>query len=336
MSARRIPRTYREERESSSSPPRRSGATTTGPRLATRARTGLLRHAQTLIYALGQLSQRPLAMAMTVAVIGISLALPTALSALLENARGVLPTLEGVAQVSLFLKHGVAEADARHLGQRLVTRPDVAGVDYISPQQALAEFRRHSGLGQALDVLHENPLPWVLVLRPRSGGHADALVNELSALPEVDAAQVDAQWVARLHALVVVGQRAVTVLGALLATGVLLVVGNTIRLTVEARRDEIIIMKLLGATDTFIRRPFLYTGFWYGLLGGVAALLLAAAALLALRGPVGELASLYQSDLTLSGVGIGTALLVLVGSALLGLLGSVLAVGRHLDAIEPA
>jgi len=299
----------------------------------------LLRHAQTLIYALGQMSRRPFSTLMTVAVIGIALAMPAGLHVLLKNVQTVLSGWDGAAQVSLFLHKKTSEQAALALADELRARPEVATVDYISAEQAMNEFRRLSGFGDALSALEENPLPPVLVVHPvltrQDPVSLEALVAQLRQQATVELAQLDMQWVKRLYGLMEIGRRGVWVLASLLALAVLLVVGNTIRLAIQNRRDEIVITKLIGGTDAFIRRPFLYTGFWYGLLGGVIAFALVQASLWVLAAPVDNLAGLYNSSFRLGGMDWPTVGALLSGGLLLGLLGSWLAVGRHLRAIEP-
>jgi cell division transport system permease protein len=218
-------------------------------------------------------------------------------------------------------------------------RDSVDAVRLISAEQAMAEFRASSGFGGALDKLERNPLPPVLVVTPaanaRAPQQAAALLAELEALPEVDLAQLDMEWLQRLQAIMNIARRGVTAIAILLGLAVLLIVGNTIRLDIQNRREEIEVIKLVGATDGFVRRPFLYGGIWYGLLGGVLAWLLVHGALLLINRPAEQLALLYGADHRLLGPGLqGTLLLLGVGAAL-GLLGSWLAVGRHLSAIEP-
>lgn len=323
----------------------RAGGVTEGASVAKRGALALLnawfiRHLQTFFYALGQLSRRPFSTLMTSAVIGIALALPAGLNVLLNNAQQVTAGWDGATQISLFLKTSVSETQAQSLAQQLRAMPQIGSVRYISRTQALAEFKKLSGFGDALSMLEDNPLPSVLVVFPTLDEHegaaaVQALLDQLRARPEVDMAQLDMQWVKRIYAMMAIISRGVWVLASLLALAVLLVVGNTIRLAIQSRRDEIVIIKLIGGTDAFIRRPFLYSGFWYGLFGGVLALLLIQGALLALAGPVANLAGLYNSSFRLSGLGLLHVGALLGGGALLGLAGSWLAVGRHLREIEP-
>jgi cell division transport system permease protein len=154
-------------------------------------------------------------------------------------------------------------------------------------------------------------------------------------LPQIDQAVLDLEWVQRLYSMMALGKRLVIALAALLALGVLLVVGNTIRLAIESRRDEIVIVKLVGGTNAFVRRPFLYTGLWYGLGGGILAWLIIGFGLFWLSSPVAELAGLYRSQFELQGLGIGDSLMMWLCGGLLGLAGAWLAVSRHLGAIEP-
>ena len=306
----------------------------------TTLRVYLLRHLQVFFYSLGVLSRSPFATLMTTAVIGIALALPSGLHVVLQNAQQLSGGWDGAAQISLFLKRTVPEDEANRLARQIQNLPEVASVNYISRSEALQEFQRLSGFGDALQALKDNPLPSVLVIHPTANASTPAatekLLQRLQAYPPVDVAQLDMQWVKRLYVIMELVRRGVVVLAALLALAVLLVVGNTIRLAIQNRRDEIVVMKLIGGTDGFIRRPFLYTGFWYGLFGGVIAWLLVSLSLSILRDPVERLTGLYQSQFELSGLDITTTGMLIGTSILLGLAGSWLAVGRHLRDIEPS
>ncbi len=299
----------------------------------------LLRHIQTLFYTLGQISSRPFSTFMTAGVIGIALSMPTALNLLLTNGQTLLQGWNSATQISLFLTQQTGEKKAKSLASTLRKMAEIATVEYISKEHALAEFKRHSGFGEALDALEQNPLPSVLLVTPEiSQGQPEqiaALLERLNKHSEVDFAQLDMEWVERLFALMAIGERGVLILAGLLALAVLLVVGNTIRLAIQNRRDEIIIIKLIGATDSFIRRPFLYTGFWYGLLGGLIALILIELSLSLLAGPVDDVAALYHSSFQLQGVDLQTLITLLGVGVFLGYFGSWIAVGRHLREIEP-
>jgi cell division transport system permease protein len=295
-------------------------------------------HARDLVDSLGRLWRAPVASLLTASVIGITLVLPAALHLVFKNLDALSYGWEGAVRASLFLAEDLDEAEGRRLAERIAARDGVAATDYISRAAALAEFRELSGLGPALDALEENPLPAVIVVHPVSEHTADEitrLVEALAAEPGVTRAQLDQDWLRRLYAMLDIAKRGVSVLAVLLAFAVLFIVGNTIRLDIENRRSEIEVMKLVGAPDAFIRRPFLYSGFWYGLGGGMLAWLLLSLCIVALAGPVHELAGLYGSDAELQGLGArGSLLLVGLGVAL-GWLGSAVTVSHRLRVIEP-
>ena len=299
----------------------------------------LLRHLQVFFYTLGQFARAPIASLLTIAVIAITLALPTGLYLLIENVQRISTGLDGGARISLFLKADVDHATAAQLSERIRQTLGVATVEYISPKQALAEFKRLSGFGETLDTLTHNPLPPVLIVQPSrtldTPQKLDDLVKRLRANGEVDLAQLDLQWVKRLHGLLQIARRGVWLLSVSLALAVVLIIGNTIRLAVLSRREEIQVIKLVGGTNAFIRRPFLYTGLLQGTAGALAAWALVSLCLSLLAGPIGAVADLYASNFRAEGLGsYGIAILVGVG-ALLGWLGSRIAVGRHLGNLEP-
>ncbi len=294
-------------------------------------------HAREARASLARLLATPLASLMTLLVVALALALPATLSLLLDNARGLIGGWDGQARISLYLRQDLPAAGQQALQQRLAQRRDIERARLITPGEALEEFRQLSGYGNVLGLLDDNPLPPVVVVWPADGRPAavSGLRDALAAIPEVDSADIDMAWVQRLAALLAFGERLLLALGLALAATVLLVIGNTIRLGFESRRDEVRVLSLLGATDAFIRRPFLWTGLWTGLAGGLLALLATAAVMLWLGGPVAELAALYQSDFALAGPGAGLVLGLPAGSALLGLAGAWLAVARLLRAMAP-
>jgi len=301
--------------------------------------TWLLRHAQMSLSSLGRLVRTPVSTLMTAAVIGIALALPGGLHLLVDNVRALSSSWDGSASVSLFLHESVTDEQAETVRERIAQRPDVAETRLISRERALREFRQLSGFGEAIELLDQNPLPAVVVVRPSDavqGAQAvGRMAEELQAYREIELAQVDLQWVERLGAITGTIERGVLILAGLLAGAVLLIVGNTIRLEIQNRHGEIEIVKLVGGTDAFIRRPFLYEGLWYGLLGAAIALLLVLSSLYMLDGPVRRLAGLYESGFELAVIDPASLLGLVLGGPLLGLAGAWLAVGRHLSQIQP-
>lgn len=299
----------------------------------------LLRHAQVFFYSLGQLARAPFASLLTIAVIGITLALPAGLYTILGNLERIGSGWEGAGQISLFLKRGTKQTVVSRLVDNIRRLPSVSAVDYISPDAALTEFKRLSGFGDALEALGRNPLPPVLVVTPSSTQREPEalqhLVRALQAFPEVDIAQLDLEWVRRFQAVLALAQRGVVLLAVLLGLAVLLIIGNTSRLAILNRRDEIEIVKLIGGTNAFIRRPFLYSGLQQGALGALTAVLLVQTCLALLSQPIGDLASLYGSLFRIEGLDLtATGWLAIVG-AVLGWLGSRIAVSRHLGTVDP-
>lgn len=298
----------------------------------------LLDHLRVMFATLGRLWREPGATALTATVIGVTLALPAGLHVVLRDVSAVSYSWEGTLQVSLFLKDSVSAPRGQELSHTLGRHEGVASAHYISREQSLKEFRELSGFGDALDMLDDNPLPAVIVVglqRKLPRAQMDTITDELSRLPEVEVAKLDQKWLDRLYAILGLIERAVMIIAAMLALAVVVIVGNTIRLHIEGRRDEIIVMKLVGAPDSFIRRPFLYTGFWYGLCGGIVAWLMVDTALWALAGPARKLAGLYDSTYLAEGMSARTILMVLGAGVILGVLGSAWTVGRQLNRYEP-
>jgi cell division transport system permease protein len=306
-----------------------------------RLQAWLTRHLQTFFYTLGLLARAPLASFLTAAVIGMALALPAGLYVLLNNVQDATRGWDGSNEISLFLDLAVDDGEAEAMAGELRAWPQVASARVITRAQALKEFRVLSGFADVMEAFSsDNPLPAVIVISPamEAGNSAamEDLLGRLGELPKVDFAQFDLAWLKRLYAILRIVERGVLVLAALLAGGVLLVVGNTMRLGIENRRREIEIAKLFGATDAFIRRPFLYSGLLYGALGGVIAWLLVWACFMLLGEPVQRLAALYSGSYRLQALSPLAGMVLLAGGGLLGLLGSWLSVGRHLAAIEPS
>jgi cell division transport system permease protein len=300
--------------------------------------TFLLRHLQVLFATLGALARAPLSTLFTALVLGIALALPAGLFVAVSNLAALSQGLSESGQLSLYLKHDVSDKNAQKLLGWLKARGEFSALEYVTPKQALAEFKRHSGLGETLEALDHNPLPGVIVLTltdsTRDTAALEKIKHELAALKEVDSVELDLEWLRKLHALLALGERAVWLLAGFLSLAVLLVIGNTIRLQVAERREEILVIKLVGGTDAFIRRPFLYAGSLQGLAGGLVAWTLVNVALFALRGPLTELGALYATDFSISGLNYLQTFTLLGLGTLLGLLGSFLAVRGQIRSID--
>lgn len=301
-------------------------------------RTWLARHVATCIAALGRLLRQPIASFLTVLVIAVTLALPAALHVIVKNGQSLGRGWNNALDFSLYLKPGAPLAAAEQLAELIAQRADVADVRLISAAEGLAEFRDASGIGAALDYLTENPLPHTLVIRPAAGITQESVMllhEELAGLPEADLVQADSDWVRRFLAILEIAERAILIASVLLGAAIVIIIGNTIRLDIENRRAEIEVTKLIGANNAFVRRPFLYSGLWYGLFGGLLALGLIAYGMFALRAPVSRLAGLYGSPYEVLSLSLQESATVIATGIGLGLAGSWLAVARHLRRFEP-
>lgn len=301
-------------------------------------KTWLYHHAQAFVFSLGQFFKNPFSNFLSTIVIGISLALPATFYLMLNNAQRVIDNWEGTIRVTLFLKQGISDADARTLAETLRQEDGIASVRYISRDDALKEYKQQSGLDEVLDSLDENPLPASLIVTPGletlSSDQGEALLARLNKLHQVDSARYDNHWIQRLLGILRILKRGVVILSCLLAVAILLIVGNTIRLSINNRRTEIEINKLFGGTDAFVQRPFLYSGLIHGVIGSLIAWLLVSCALLLLDQPITHLADLYNSEFSLHGLSARDVLWLTGGAAGLGVAGSWLAVQRHLRDIE--
>lgn len=297
-------------------------------------------HVRQLFASLGEIWRTPLSSLMTIAVLGVSLALPASFYVLLKNAESISSVWQSKAQISLYLQQKTGEAQITELQERLAKSKDIANVTYISVEQGLKDFQGAAGFSEALDLLADNPLPAVLILNLSEQGRtpdaAELLLADMNAEPIVENARLDMAWLARLSGIVDLLRQAVMGMSALLLAGVLLVVSNTLRLNILNSRYEIEVMKLVGATDRFIQRPFLYVGLWYGIIGGLLAWWLTLVMVFWVSHKVTSLADLYQSDFNLLGLSLEESLLLVLTGTLLSLLASGFSVHRHIRAIEPS
>jgi cell division transport system permease protein len=298
----------------------------------------LTRHIQALLSALGRVLRRPMASLLTTVVIGIALSFPATLWLLVKNAEQVTGGIAEAIDITVYLKTEVPLEEAEKLAASLKLRNTIDEVTLIPAEQGLLEFRDRSGFGAALDALPENPLPHVLVLRPAadhsSADKVEALKTDLAGFPEVEAAQVDTHGVRRLSAILQMLEDLFAAIALMLGVGVLAVIGNVTRLEIGARRAEIEVTKLVGGSNAFVRRPFLYEGLLFGAIGGLIALAITQAVMFALDIPVARLATLYGSEFRLSGLGAAEAATLLLVGAGLGLTGAWLGAARHLSRIE--
>lgn len=304
--------------------------------LVQRLRAWARRHSYSFFSSLGALLANRLSTLMTVLVLGVAVLLPLGLHITLLNLDRLKLGEAGWGALTVFMQPDATADQADALADLLRQREDVEKVTLVSPTQGLSEFRAASGFGSALDLLEQNPLPWVISVSLRPGDSAQlqagatALSGDLEGREGVASVEYDQKWLQRLGRLLELGHATVSVLIVLFSLAVIVVVSNTIRLDVATRAEEIEVLALVGATNGFIRQPFLYTGFWYGLLGGLAAMVLANLALEYLDRPFGRLLDSYGQQVTLLSPGAGETLLILLLSGLLGLLGAWISVQRYL------
>lgn len=295
-------------------------------------------HLRQAVASLGELWRTPMASVLTVIVLGLSLTLPATLHLLVKNAQQISGGFAKAAEINLFIRDTASAQQIKSLVTILNADKQIASVQHISKAQAMEEFQQASGFGAALNYLTDNPLPDVLVVLPANTdpAAARALMQQLSNERIVEFAKLDLEWLTRLEAIIRLLQQAVFAIGLLLLSAVLFIVSNTIRLSIISKREEIEVMKLVGATDAFIQRPFLYTGFWYGVLGGLLAFLVSEGLLWWLRGAISDITSLYQSDFQIQAMSLIEFLSIILLAVLLGVVGSYLSVRRHIRAIEPS
>ncbi len=296
------------------------------------------RHGSTAAASFRKLVRQPFSTLMIVGVIAITLAIPSVLHLMVKNALAISGGWDDALDFSVFLEDDVSLEEAGSVRDLILQRADVASVTLVGRDEALAEFREQSGFGAALDQLDGNPLPHTLVVRPGALNTPETiglLREELTNLPETAAVQVDTDWVQRFHAILAIVDQSIGIGAALLGLAILVIIGNTIRLDVENRRDEIEVVKLIGASDGFVRRPFLWSGLLYGFLGGVLAVLLVHLGVFLLDEPVTRLAGLYRGNVELLRLSLEESALVIGGGAALGLVGSWFAASRRMRAIEP-
>ena len=300
--------------------------------------TWLTRHASTLIGAFGRLVRQPFASLMIILVIAVTLALPAALNLVVKNAQSISGSWDNALDFSIYMRRGLTVDEVDGLGRLIEQRADVESVRLITAEQALSEFKGESGFGDALDHLSENPLPHTLVVRPSGANTGQSILvlqEELGNLPEAELVQVDTEWVQRFHAILDIVRKAIGIGGSLLGIAIVVIIGNTIRLDIQNRRDEIEVTKLIGASNAFVRRPFLWSGFWYGLFGGLLAIALVQYGLYLLEQPISRLAGLYQSGIAVIALNLVESLSIVGIGVVLGLTGSWFAAARHMRRIEP-
>ena len=297
----------------------------------------IIEHLRVLRHTLQRLLLTPNASLLNILIIGIALSLPVGGYVLLKSVQILGSQIAGTPQISVFLAAGTNSGEIDRIGDKLKQHPGIKRIEFVSREVALKKLQQSTGLADVIGGLTQNPLPDAFVIYPKDGNVAalEALRDELKTWPRFEHVQLDSAWVHKLEALLDFGRMAVAILASLLSFALIAITFNTIRLQILTRREEIEVAKLIGATDAFIRRPFLYFGLTQGLLGGIAAWLLVAGSLLLLNHQVGTLTQLYASNFSLQHLSLGDSVTLLGFSAYLGWLGAWFSVSQHLWQIEP-
>jgi cell division transport system permease protein len=311
----------------------------TGQRLIELFKAYLLNHAHGLFSSLGRLSRTPFTSVMTILVLAVAISLAGCFYIIVANIQQLTGNLQASNQMSLFLKEHVTESAAQKLSEQLKQNANIESIKFINKTQAMNEFKANSGFGEALNALESNPLPHVIQVLPKhvldNREALDQLMAEFKQIPQVELVQVDMQWVERLQAIMLIASRGVMVVSVLLGFAVTFITGNTIRLELQNRQDEVYISKLVGATHAFIQRPFLYTGFWLGFIAGFSAWLIVTVMLLILETPVEKLSALYSGSFELLFLSFGEFILLLMMTSVLAVLGSWIVLHYQLRQIKP-
>jgi cell division transport system permease protein len=301
-----------------------------------RNRAWLRRHSYSFFSSLGVLLQHRVGTLMTVLVLGIAMFLPLGLYVTLTNLESMDLRQDEWSAVTVYFESGTTQAEVERLAGRIEIKLQPKSVTMISPEEGMVEFRQASGFGESLEILEENPLPWVMQISPQSGSterveqQANELIAFLQTIDSIELIQFDQKWLQRLGRMMELGTAVVTMLILLFGLAVVVVVANTIRLDVASHAEEIEILALVGAGNAFVRQPFLYTGLWYGLMGGLLSVLLLSLSMLYLGEPLALLLETYGSEFSLRGLGINNTLAVLLMGGALGWLGALISVQRYL------
>lgn len=310
-----------------------------GIRLQDQFQAYLLNHAHGLFSSLGRLSRSPFSSVLTVLVLAVAISLAGCFYIVVANIQQLTGNLQASNQMSLFLRDNISDAAGQKLADQLKQNANVEGIKFITKQQAMDEFKAHSGFGDALKALDSNPLPSVIQVLPKNtlqgSAEIEQLMSEFKQLQQVDFVQVDMQWVERVQTIILIASRGVTVVSILLGFAVTFITGNTIRLELQNRQDEVFISKLVGATEAFIQRPFLYTGFWLGFIAGFLAWLIITIMLLILETPVEKLSTLYNGSFELLFLSFSEFILMIMIAAILAVIGSWAVLHYQLRQIKP-
>ncbi len=296
-----------------------------------------LRHGQVLLGTIGKMVRNPVPQLFTILVIAIAIALPAVLYMAVSNLSYIGEEWDGRVQISVFLKQEMTSNEAIEFGEALLMRPVIDDIEFISPDEAMHSFQASSGFGDLLDQLDDNPIPPLLVVFPDVAVNAseiEQLTDSLRKLPEVDNASFDQLWLQRLQSILKLIRYIIIILACMMSLGVLLIVSNTVRLSISERKREVEIIDQIGGTHAFIRRPFLYLGMLQSVSGCLLAILLVEAVYFLVKGPVNDLSALYESSFILKGIDWSMSMVLILLAAVLGWCAAWISVSRHFARIQ--
>ena len=295
-------------------------------------------HRQVAIGALARLLKAPVATVLSSLLIAVAFALPVLFFVLVSNLQTLGASWDGQPGISVYLDNGLAQEAIDQLIADYRQDPLIKEVSYISPQQGLADFQQRVGLQDIIGQLGSNPLPGVIELVPISDASVaqlDQAVLAYQGTTGVDQVRLDRQWVQRLQAILSLLERFSLALGIILGLTVVLVISNTVRLSIESRRDEIRVVSMVGGTRGFIAMPFIYMGMWYGIMGALLAHVIVFSLLAVLRTEAARIAGLYGSEMVLSDPGLEISAVLLFCGTLLGAMGALGSCYRHFQTLVP-
>jgi cell division transport system permease protein len=297
----------------------------------------LTQHWHVFVFTLKRLVSAPVTSLLSIIVIGIAFSLPAGIYILMDNLRSISGQTAGSPQMSVFLKLSASQSDVEKIRQRLQENPQIIRFQFVSKGAALQQLQQSSGIVDVASGLARNPLPdaFIVDTHDSAAETLEHLQTTMQVWPEIEHVQFDAAWAKRLNALLELGRTVVLMLSILLSTAIIAVMFNTIRLQILTKREEIEVSKLIGATNSFIQRPFLYFGAIQGLFGGITALCIIALAIHTMNEELTEVAQLYTLNLHLQHLSAGDNISLLLFSTWLGWLGARISVATHLWQIEP-
>ena len=298
-----------------------------------------MRFFQMLLRAWQDLLRTPASSLANILVIGIALAIPTVGYGLAMSTTKLSFALEHRPHINVFIANSASENDVAAITEELEFTEGINDIQTISKEDALTAFEKSTGIENILESLSKNPLPTTLVITPDDDFleslKLEQLIDNINKIDGIDEVQINQEWLQRLNVITEFLMTIVYVLAGLIACAIIFILSNTIRLLIANRRNEIVVSKLVGASDSYVRQPFLYLGFLYGLLGGLLAFGIYWLVIFILQTPINEFASSYGTNFLLHELDDKESAALIIGAAVLGWLAARFSVNKHLNKIKP-